>query len=119
MGRNAAELDYNIVDTALYYGATLKQVQFLLEKKGISLSTKTIERVIKRDKELTFAEYREYNHGGAKLKLAQKQYEVAMKGNATLLIWLGKNWLGQTDKNEIEHTGGIIKIEVAKDDQNL
>lgn len=32
-----------------------------------------------------------------KQSLRRKQLEVAMAGNPTLLIWLGKNLLGQTD----------------------
>ena len=32
-----------------------------------------------------------------KQSLRRKQLEVAFSGNATLLIWLGKNLLGQTD----------------------
>lgn len=31
-------------------------------------------------------------------KLRSKQYSIAMSGNTTMLIWLGRNWLGQTDK---------------------
>ncbi len=34
--------------------------------------------------------------------LQAKQYKEAMsKGNITMLIWLGKQWLGQKDKTEI------------------
>lgn len=32
--------------------------------------------------------------------LRAKQYEVAMAGNPTMLIWLGKQFLGQKDKTE-------------------
>lgn len=32
-----------------------------------------------------------------RLKLRQKQTEVALAGNVTMLIWLGKNDLGQKD----------------------
>ena len=32
-----------------------------------------------------------------KMKLRRKQIEVAMSGNHTMLIWLGKNMLGQSD----------------------
>ena len=31
------------------------------------------------------------------MKLRRKQIEVAMSGNHTMLIWLGKNMLGQSD----------------------
>jgi hypothetical protein len=32
--------------------------------------------------------------------LRRKQYELAMRGNATMLIWLGKQYLDQSDKPE-------------------
>lgn len=32
--------------------------------------------------------------------LRRKQYEVAMNGNVAMLIWLGKQYLGQTEKIE-------------------
>jgi hypothetical protein len=32
-----------------------------------------------------------------KMRLRKKQFEVAMKGNTTMLIWLGKQILGQND----------------------
>lgn len=31
--------------------------------------------------------------------LRQLQFELARAGNATMLVWLGKNYLGQTDQN--------------------
>lgn len=35
-----------------------------------------------------------------KSSLKRKQYELAMSGNCTMLIWLGKQHLEQSDKNE-------------------
>lgn len=37
----------------------------------------------------------------------RKQYEVATAGNVTMLIWLGKQLLGQKDKIEQEHSGSV------------
>ena len=37
-----------------------------------------------------------------KTRLRQKQFDVAMKGSYAMLIWLGKQYLGQTDKVEID-----------------
>lgn len=34
-----------------------------------------------------------------KIRLRRKQFDVAMKGNTTMLIWLGKQILGQNDQN--------------------
>lgn len=41
--------------------------------------------------------------------LKRKQFEMAMGGNITMLIWLGKQYLGQRDKSELstEHSGSI------------
>jgi hypothetical protein len=46
-----------------------------------------------------------YNDGieTCKASLRRRQFEIAMKGNVTALIWLGKNLLGQSDK--LEATG--------------
>lgn len=38
------------------------------------------------------------SHGRTSLK--RKQYEIAMTGNTTMLIWLGKQYLDQKDKAE-------------------
>jgi len=119
VGRKAAEIDFNIVDTALFYGATLDQLRFLLARKGIDVSVKTIQRIIEREKDMTFGEYKSYNHGGAKFKLAQKQFEVAMSGNPSMLIWLGKQLLGQSDKNDLSIDASKIEIKIDIDDERL
>ncbi len=62
------------------------------------------------------------NRGRSKLhqSLKQKQVELAMNGNTTMLIWLGKQYLGQTDKtdpNNTHHTLGVnVVVKVAEDD---
>ena len=38
---------------------------------------------------------------GGRSSLRRKQYELAMKGDRTMLVWLGKQYLGQSDKQEI------------------
>jgi DNA-binding CsgD family transcriptional regulator len=51
--------------------------------------------------------YRNYMHiveeGRAKGKmgLRRRQWEVANEGNPTMLVWLGKNWLDQTDAKQV------------------
>jgi hypothetical protein len=45
--------------------------------------------------------------------LRRKQYQLAMKGDRTMLVWLGKQYLGQRDRHE--HTGAdgeAMRIEV-------
>jgi hypothetical protein len=49
-----------------------------------------------------------YNEGLQKCKasLRRKQFEMAQAGNVTMLIWLGKNMLGQADKHELTGADG-------------
>lgn len=41
-------------------------------------------------------------------KLRAKQIEVALNGNVPMLIWLGKQYLGQKDKQEVNQTGDTL-----------
>jgi hypothetical protein len=41
---------------------------------------------------------------GGRASVRRKQYEMAMRGNITMLIWWGKNNLGQSDKIEKTET---------------
>ena len=60
---------------------------------------KTIERERKSDHE--FNEIIRRGKSYAKLSLRRKQVEFAMDGNPTMLVWLGKQYLGQKDKTEV------------------
>ena len=57
---------------------------------------------------MTFAEYVEQKQMAfAKPKLRKAQFDCALGGNATMLIWLGKQYLGQMEKQEINFTGDM------------
>ena len=45
-----------------------------------------------------------------KASLRRDQYRSAQNGNATMQIWLGKQWLDQKDKNETTLEGGSRPI---------
>lgn len=53
-----------------------------------------------------------------KIKLRRLQWTSAEKGNVVMQIWLGKQYLGQTDKNEIQSTENIkrLVIHMGKDE---
>ena len=46
-----------------------------------------------------------------KNSLREKQYDVAMSGNVSMLICLGKQVLGQSDKQEVEHIRPIDEVD--------
>lgn len=67
----------------------------------LECSPDVIEKYIKQKFGCNFTELKEQKAGNMTLRLAAKQYEMAMKGNVPLLIWLGKQYLGQTEKQKI------------------
>ena len=46
-----------------------------------------------------------------KKKLRKAQIDGALSGNSTLLIWLGKQYLGQTEKSEVEWSNPVTGVE--------
>lgn len=67
----------------------------------------TLMRWVQKEYKTNFETIKNQKQEGLKLKLAGKQLELAMKGNVALLIFLGKNMLGQSDK--VEHQGNANK----------
>lgn len=63
-------------------------------------SEDTIERAVKREKQMGFAEYYKRKSGRGKISLRRKMFELAQSGNVTMCIWLSKNMLGYRDKIE-------------------
>lgn len=51
-----------------------------------------------------FSDFFKRHSGKGKVSLRRHQWKLAESGNATMLVWLGKNILGQTDKVESEIT---------------
>lgn len=95
MGRPRFVLDFAQLDKLLAMQCGLESVSYFF-----GCSVDTIERNIKREHKITFAEYADQKKEVGRQMLRQKQFEVAMKGNVALLIFLGKNWLGQSDNPE-------------------
>lgn len=60
----------------------------------------SVDTLLNNDNKELFRNATEKGRANGKQSLRRKQYEVAMKGNSSMLIWLGKQWLGQTDKVE-------------------
>lgn len=82
------------------------------------ISPKTLNRLINEylhdeiapdsDEHVTFQDAFQTYSAAARGSLRSKQFELAMNGDKTMLIFLGKNYLGQTDK---EPEQVIIKTE--------
>jgi hypothetical protein len=114
LGRPQKELDWGKLDAVLQFGARLLDCQGILD-----LSDETILKKIKQKYGVSFAEYRELRMSTMRAKLLQKQFDVAMQGNVTMLIWLGKQHLGQVDKLETENVTASIQVTIDADDSKF
>jgi len=64
----------------------------------------TLNSACKREKGKGFSDYFKEKSSAGKLSLRRRQYTAAVdEGNTTMLVWLGKQWLHQTDKQEFDH----------------
>ncbi len=93
MGRPEKPFDWELL-------GKLAQLPIRAEDIGytMDLSVDTISRRIKESLNVTFAEYLEQKRSRLRSSLMGKQFETAMGGNVTMMIWLGKNYLDQKDK---------------------
>ena len=86
------------------YNIATEQVEKLA---GLGCTNVEIASFFGCDESLIRKSYSEYIAKGrekGKIRLRQLQMRAAEKGNVAMLIWLGKQMLGQTDKQEITTT---------------
>lgn len=72
---------------------------YCAEKLGLNIDT--LAARIKERYGLSFSEYKRKRQEPMRINLLKKQYDVAMSGNVSMLIWLGKQYLKQSDKQEV------------------
>jgi hypothetical protein len=99
-GRPKAIIDWEKVD---------KMLQAHCDGAGIAgllgIHPDTLYNACKEEKKIDFSAYKQQKmYEGVEL-LRQKQFGVAMQGDKSMLIWLGKQYAGQRDKNQTEITG--------------
>ena len=84
-------LDTKQVEQLAGYGCTDTEIASFFD-----ISRTTLER--------NYEHYLTKGRESGKIRLRQYQWASAKKGNVAMLIWLGKQMLGQTDKQEITTT---------------
>jgi len=81
-----------------------KLCEMMCTKKEIAsffnLSEDTIERWCKKTYKQTFAVTYDQKSDKGRIAIRRVQLQKAKEGNITMLIWLGKQWLGQSEKVE-------------------
>lgn len=95
-GRPKKEIDKSDFEGLLAIMCTLDEVTAFFDHKLGGCSPDTIERWCKRTYHQKFAEIAAKKRMLGKISLRRSQFELAKK-NASMGIWLGKQYLGQTD----------------------
>lgn len=94
MGRPRIEIDESDFKKLCGLQCTLTEIASFFD-----CSEDTIERWCRRELKLSFAEaFKKYSASG-KMSLRRWQFKMA-EHNCAMAIFLGKNWLGQSDKIE-------------------
>lgn len=107
-GRPPIKIDLAQAEQLCQLGCTLREVAGFFK-----CSEDTIQRALKRERDQTFSEFWDMHAAGGDISLRRAQYDVAVnKKDPKMLIWLGKQRLGQKEKQEIEHSGHIGGVAV-------
>ncbi len=93
-----AKFDRKLVRTLAGYGCTQEEIA-----NACGISETTLKKHARAELDSGYAEM--------KRSLRRWQYEAAKGGNTALLIWLGKQYLGQRDKAEQTIREEVVTIE--------
>ena len=102
-GRPRIQIDWSQFDNLCKIQCTLREISAFFD-----CSEDTIERCVKREFGVGFADYFEQKRGLGQISLRRKQFETAMAGNVTMQIWLGKQILNQSDKIEKKQENSFV-----------
>jgi hypothetical protein len=89
-------IDPGKLEGMVMYGATCLECA-----NEFDCSEDTIVRFVKKHYRMNYAEFSYKKQGSIRLRLRQKQIKMALDGNVPMLIWLGKQMLGQSDRQEL------------------
>ena len=98
VGRKQVNISPAQVEKMAGYGLNNTQIADCLGCEDSTIGTKFRESVIK-------------GRANLRMKLSKKQIDVALQGNVTMLIWLGKQYLNQRDN---ENENGLTETELTR-----
>ncbi len=80
------------------------------------ISVDTLSRRLKEEKKQSFAEFFTLHRVQGKIALRRNLFKLSEKHPAAA-IFMAKNWLGMSDKQELEHSGNIGNTADLSDEQ--
>ena len=96
-GRPVKDIDFELIDNLCGIQCTGEEMASVLDIDYDTLNARIKEKTGK-----TFSEYFKQKSGKGKVSLRRKQFTLAQGGDKTMLIWLGKQYLNQSEKNEVQ-----------------
>ena len=108
-GRPRKEFELKQIEGLIQIQCTQEEVCSVLET-----TDKTLNRWLRKTTGYNFSEYFEQKKAFGKASLRRKQWKLADVSPA-MAIFLGKNYLGQKDKQELEHSGSIKSVTIIDD----
>lgn len=102
MARPRVEIDIDQLREMVNIQCTAEECAAVL-----GVSADTIDRRLKEEGFGGFADFYKRNSDEGKTSLRRAQWKAAQEGNPTMLIWLGKQMLGQRDKSDLDLNGKL------------
>lgn len=107
-GPKPIQIDWEQVDKLAGIMCTAEEIAEVL-KVGYN----TLERRCKTDHKMNIGDYLTIKRNAGKASLRRAQFKRAIDGNTAMLIWLGKQYLGQTDKMQNDGTFTVKNLHEA------
>lgn len=107
-GRPKKKIDKQLFENLCAIFCTKDEIASVLD-----CSEDTISRWCQSEYGESFADIYKKKSGKGKASLRRMQFKSAENGNVTMQIFLGKNYLGQSDRTEIEAPDANINIMVS------
>lgn len=112
-GTPKKQIDFSELEKLCFFQATQDEIA-----SWFDVDIDTINARVKEKYHITFSAYYEQKRGKGKMSLRRRQYQAAIgqdakydadrnkisdaiQPNTTMMIWLGKQYLGQADKQEV------------------
>lgn len=105
-GRPKVVIDWKAVDMYLKAGCSGTGIADML-----GVDRKSLYNACERDNKIPFSTYSQQKKETGDDMLRAKQFDKAMKGDVGMLIWLGKQRLGQKDKFENDNNNTNTTVE--------
>jgi len=112
MSRTSYNIDYKEVEQLL-----LAQCKGTEIAAALGIHPDTLYRRVQEDKGMTFTEYARKFKAKGKNNIRVWQYEKAQAGDGGMQIWLGKNYLEQSDRARVTEERHDFDLSLLTDEE--